>query len=147
MRKSIIQRTPTIKNPIENTQIKFRKITIKGKTYEVRRLCIPLISLTCLLGIPALYNFVYLPLVIFMVTFILFWSSGLLRVRSSLILFSFQFYSFLVFCSIWISKGIKRNANRTIIDAPSVPTKYILLDADSILLACTLPIALLNIFR
>ena len=74
MRKSIIQRTPTIKNPIENTQIKFRKITIKGKTYEVRRLCIPLISLTCLLGIPALYNFVYLPLVIFMVTFILFWN-------------------------------------------------------------------------
>ena len=74
MRKSIIQSTPTIKNPIETNQVQFHMVTIKGKTYEIRRLCLPLVSLTCLLGIPALYNFVYLPLVIFMVTFILFWN-------------------------------------------------------------------------
>jgi hypothetical protein len=74
MRKSIINRTHSIKNPINENQFCFRTIIINNKKYEVRRLCLPLISLTCLLGIHALYNFVYLPLVIFMISFILFWN-------------------------------------------------------------------------
>ena len=74
MRKSIIQNTPTIKNPIKNSQTYFYSVTINNKKYEMRRICLPLISLTSLLCIPALYNFVYLPMVIFMVTFILFWN-------------------------------------------------------------------------
>jgi len=74
MRQSIINRTYTVKNPINETHLYFHTITIKNKKYEVRRLCLPLIALTCLLGIHALYTFVYLPLVIFMITFILFWN-------------------------------------------------------------------------
>ena len=74
MDKSIIKTTTNIKNPIQNIPRQFKIVYIRGKAYELRRLFLPCIGLTSLLGIPALYNFVYLPIVIFMISFILFWN-------------------------------------------------------------------------
>ena len=74
MSTPITRTSPHTNHLIESPPQAHYSINIKGKPYEIRRLLLPLVAMSSLLTIDELYNFFYLPMVIFFIFFIIFWN-------------------------------------------------------------------------
>jgi hypothetical protein len=54
------------------------KITIQNKKYELRRICLPLVGVGSLFILHSLYTYIYMPIIIGFVFFIVFWNFPIL---------------------------------------------------------------------
>lgn len=75
LKNTIIRTSPTNHTIINTNESDHTMITIcNGKQYELRRICLPFVNIVFLLYLDILQTYVYLPIIIIFVSFIIFWN-------------------------------------------------------------------------
>jgi hypothetical protein len=77
MSNSIIQHSPQHRHAVERSTTRCT-VQICDKTFALKRLFLPLSGTVALVTVPAIQDFLYLPVVVFFVSFILYWNFPIL---------------------------------------------------------------------
>ena len=75
LKNTIIRTSPSNHTIINTNESDHTMVTIcNGKQYELRRVCLPFVNIVFLLYLDILQTYVYLPIIIIVVSFIIFWN-------------------------------------------------------------------------